>query len=94
MPSWEVRLSPRFLRLAKKLNAGERRKVQEAIDAAVQAWGNPHAHAGVGIRRLRSNAFECRWGLHLRLIFFAEASVLTFLTLGNHDEVQNFLKSN
>ncbi len=94
MPSWEVRLAPRFLRLAKKLNAGERRKVQEAIDAAVEAWGNPHSHAGAGIRRLRGNAFECRCGLHLRLIFFAEAGVLNFLMLGDHDDVQKFLREN
>ena len=93
MPSLEVRLAPRFLRAAKKLPAADRLRIQEAINAAVEAWGNPHGHAGAGIRRLRENAFECRCGLSLRLVFFAEPGCLTFFTLGNHDEIQSLLKS-
>ena len=93
MPSLEVNLSTRFLRAAKKLSRSDRAKVQDAIDATAAAWGNPHAHAGVGIRRLKANAFECRSGLELRLIFFAQPGSLTFHGLGNHDEIQSLLKS-
>lgn len=93
MISWEIKLAPRFLRAAKKLTREDRKKVQKAIDAVVEAWGNPHAHVGSGIRRLRANAFECRCGLDLRLVFFVEPGCLIFLAMGNHDEIQNFLKS-
>ena len=92
MPTLEVNFTTRFLRAAKKLSRSDCAKVQEAIDATAAAWGHPHAHAGVGIRRLRANAFECRAGLHLRLIFFAQPGSLTFYALGNHDEIQNLLK--
>ena len=93
MRSLEVKLTTRFLRAAKKLPKSDRAKVQGAIDATVAAWGHPHAHAGAGIRRLKANAFECRAGLQLRLIFFAEPGSLVFHNLGNHDDIQTFLKS-
>ncbi len=93
MPSLEINFTTRFLRAAKKLSKSDLAKVQDTIDATAAAWGHPHAHAGVGIRRLRANAFECRAGLQLRLIFFAKAGSLTFHALGHHDEIQNLLKS-
>jgi mRNA-degrading endonuclease RelE of RelBE toxin-antitoxin system len=93
MPSLEIEFTPRVLRAAKKLSKSERAKVQEAIDATAAAWGHPHAHAGAGLRRLKANAFECRCGLHLRLIFFAEPGCLVFYSLGNHDDIQALLKT-
>ena len=93
MPSLEIKFTSRFLRAAKKLAKVDRSKVQAAIDANAKAWGNPHAHAGAGIRRLRGDAFECRCGLKLRLIFFAQPGSLVFHDLGDHEEIQGFLKS-
>ena len=93
MRSLEVKLTSRFLRAAKKLPKGDRARVQDAIDATAAAWGHPHAHAGAGIRRLKRNAFESRAGLHIRLLFFAEPGRLIFHGLGNHDDIQNLIKS-
>lgn len=93
MRSLEIKFTTRFLRTAKKLSKSDRAKVQAAIDAAAEAWGNPRAHAGAGIRRLKGSAFECRCGLQLRLIFFAEPGSLVFYALGDHDEIQSLLKS-
>lgn len=93
MPSLEINFTARFLRAVKKLSKNDRAKVQAAIDATVKAWGRPHEHAAAGIRRLKGHAFECRCGLDLRLIFFAERGGLIFHYLGNHDEIQSFLNS-
>src|SRR5437764_12355195 len=35
------------------------------------AFGNPHAHSGLGMRKLRADLFECRAGLVLRILFRA-----------------------
>ena len=55
-------------------------------------FGDPHRHAGLGIRKLQSGVFECRAGLSLRLIFLARKGVLTFDFAGNHGQVKNYLR--
>jgi hypothetical protein len=56
-------------------------------------FGTPHLHSGLGLRRLRSRLFECRVGLHLRLIFDAEPGVLTFSDLGSHDDIRKIIRN-
>jgi hypothetical protein len=70
-----------------------RREIARVIDSVRDGFGTPHLHSGLGVRRLRRNYFECRAGLQIRLIFRAERGVLHFVTLGNHDEIQRFLKT-
>ena len=58
------------------------------------SWGKPHLHGGIGLQRLKGDFFECRSGLPTRLVFEAcNAELLLFHFLGNHDEVQRFIKS-
>jgi hypothetical protein len=73
----------------------ERTVVGEAINAVVAAWGNPHLHSGIGIRRLTKNLFEARGGLDERLafIFIATPPELRFVFLGDHDEIQKLIRS-
>jgi len=72
-------------------------KGREAAVARVLAeiqsgFGHPHRHAGLGIRKLGPNLFECRAGLKLRLIFVARKGVLTFDFAGDHQEVRDYLR--
>ena len=60
-----------------KLNNAERDEISAALLALKDGYGNPHMHAGMGIGRLRKDLFECRAGLHWRVILFAEKGVLT-----------------
>ncbi len=66
-----------------------------AMNAVVAAWGQPHLHSGIGIRRLTKTIFECRVGLENRLafVFIATPPELVFFFLGDHDEIQRLLKS-
>ena len=66
--------------------------VERALDEIVAGFGRPHAHAGLGIRKLGRHWFECRAGLDLRLVFLAGKNRLTFHLAGNHDAVQAFLR--
>ncbi|MEO5959349.1 MAG: hypothetical protein ABIZ49_06230 [Opitutaceae bacterium] len=61
--------------------------------ALPEAWGNPHAHSGQSLRRLAPGLFEIRAGLGLRVIFDATANLLRCDFVGNHDDVQTYLKN-
>lgn len=65
------------------------------MNAVVAAWGRPHVHSGIGIRKLSKTVFECRVGLDDRLafVFIATPPELVFFFLGNHDEIQKMLRS-
>ncbi len=64
------------------------------MNAAAAAWGKPHQHSGVGIRRLTKTVFECRAGLEDRLafVFVATPPELVFFFLGNHDAIQRMIR--
>lgn len=56
------------------------------------AFGRPHLHSGLGIRKLGGKLFECRCGLALRFIFQDRAAELFISFLGTHDEVKALLR--
>jgi mRNA-degrading endonuclease YafQ of YafQ-DinJ toxin-antitoxin module len=86
-----VKLSatPRFLR---GIPEDRRAEVLAAMKAVAAAYGHPHLHAGVGLRRIVP-FMECRCGLDLRLVFQREGAALVFHLCGTHDEVRAFLKN-
>ncbi len=71
----------------------DRERISEALQALAGGFGRPHLHAGLGIRRLRRDLFECLAGLHWRIVFFAEKGVLTAYDVMTHDEVKAWLRS-
>jgi mRNA-degrading endonuclease YafQ of YafQ-DinJ toxin-antitoxin module len=85
-----VELTKRFRRKVRE--AGREDEVSTTLRLVQDGFGNPHAHAGISIRKLGEDMYECRTGLAWRLIFVAKKGVLTFDFAGNHDEVQNYLQ--
>lgn len=81
--------TPRFLT---SLPEHRRIEVLATMRAAATAYGQPHLHAGVGLRRIPP-FMECRCGLDLRLIFQRERDALVFHRGGTHDEIKSFLKN-
>ena len=79
-------------RYRKSIPPVRRTEVWAAMRAAAAAYGQPHLHAGVGLRRIPP-FMECRCGLDLRLIFQREGKNLVFHLCGTHDEVGAFLKN-
>ena len=88
-----IDLHPRLRKTVGKLSAADRGKIAECLQALGEGFGSPHLHSGLGIRRLRKDMFECRAGLHWRIIFFAEKGLLTAYDVMTHDEVKAWLKS-
>lgn len=71
---------------------GREAEVARMFREIQSGFGQPHRHAGLGIRKLGPNLFECRAGLKLRLIFVARKGVLTFDFAGDHQEVRDYLR--
>lgn len=90
--SREIFLSERFRSIVREYPKPVRAEIGQAIDRLHAALGQPHQHAGLGIRKLVKNYFEIRVGLELRLVFRIESAAVTFAFAGSHDEVRRFLK--
>jgi hypothetical protein len=57
-----------------------------------EAFGNPHAHSGLSIRKLTPKTFECRGNLDLRFVFRHEPGAPRITHLGSHDELRRLLR--
>jgi mRNA-degrading endonuclease YafQ of YafQ-DinJ toxin-antitoxin module len=86
-----IELSNRF---KKKVRESRREaEVSATLKLVAEGFGKPHAHSGLAIRKLGKHLYECRTGLAWRLVFAAEKGRLVFDFAGDHDEVQNYLRS-
>ena len=56
------------------------------------AFGAPHVHSGLGIRKLKGKVFECRAGLAQRFGFHEGSDQLVVVFLGNHDELRRWVR--
>jgi mRNA-degrading endonuclease RelE of RelBE toxin-antitoxin system len=90
--SHEIFLSERFRAIVRDYPKPTRVEIGRAIDLLQASLGDPHRHAGLGIRKLVSRYFEMRVGLDLRLVFRLDPETISFVFAGTHDEVRRFLK--
>ena len=77
----------------RELPKSERAECLLALCELTESFGRPHAHSGLGIRRLGAKLFECRAGLALRFIFQDRPTDRFVSFLGNHDEIKALLRS-
>jgi len=85
--------SPSFLRCFNKLDSLRKQKVSEAIKALIELYNTGLNPKGLGFKRLRKNLWEIRSSLTDRLLFTISDEVITFVVVGNHDEIRRYLKS-
>jgi hypothetical protein len=86
-----IELSNRFKKLVRE--SRREAEVSAALKLIAEGFGRPHAHSGLGIRKLGKHLYECRTGLAWRLVFAAQKGRLIFDFAGDHDAVQNYLRS-
>jgi mRNA-degrading endonuclease RelE of RelBE toxin-antitoxin system len=89
----KIDLHPRFQSRVGRLSAPAREPISAALRTLGDGFGRPHLHVGLGIRRLRKDLFECRAGLRLRIVFFAQKGLLTAYDVMTHDEIKAWLRS-
>ncbi len=75
----------------KALNEADKKRVREAAGKLLNVLGDPHTHAGLGIRRI-GEFFEFRAGLKLRVLFILSEGDAVLITVGDHDHIRRFIK--
>jgi hypothetical protein len=85
-------LSKRFRASISKLSAEQREKADEVLQQVMEGFGDPHRHAGLGLRKLSRNYYECRLDLRLRLVFYLREEGLLAYDVMTHTQVRALLK--
>ena len=87
-----VLLSERIRKTADKLSPDLREKVSQAIAAVSNAFGDPHQHSGLGLRKLARRSYEVRVHLQWRVVFIYDGQDLIAYDVMNHNEVALWLR--
>ncbi len=87
-----VLLSERIRKTAGRLPAEVREKAAQAIADVAAAFGDPHQHRGLGLRKLARRSYEIRVHLQWRVVFIHDGKVLIAYEVMNHDEVSLWLR--
>jgi len=87
-----VLLSERIKKTAGKLSPDLREKASKAIGDVAAAFGDPHKHRGLGLRKLAKRSYEIRVHLQWRVVFIHDGKTLIAYDVMNHDEVSQWLK--
>ena len=88
----EYRIGRGFEKILRHLHSNERIEVQRNVDALIRAFDARNVPLGLGLKKLAGSVWEFRIHLALRILFQWEKQTVTFLFIGNHNEVQQFLK--
>jgi len=83
-------IDPGVQKQLRALPRNERAEVVLKLLELREIFGQPHRHAGLGIRKLRGDLV----GLVRRVLFRASSDALLIRFLGSHDEVQKYLRGN
>ncbi len=87
-----VVLTPRIRKTAAKLPAEVRQKASAAIAEVAAAFGNPHAHRGLGLRKIARRSYEIRVHLEWRIVLIHVGEILAAYDVMTHDEVALWLR--
>jgi hypothetical protein len=93
MPPPPVKLAKPAVADLGKLSEAKRSEVIARLGELGHAFGNPHKHAGLGLRKLKGSVFEFRASRAIRAVFLWRDGVIWIETIGNHEDVRRFLKS-
>ena len=84
--------APSFDRSFTRLPPDRRRRVQESVDRLIDIFGQGQLPSGFGFKRLKGVTWEFRVGLADRVLFSLEGGSVTFVLVGNHDDIHRYLK--
>lgn len=87
-----VLLSERIRKTAEKLTPELREKASRAIADVGAAFGDPHRHRGLGLRKLAARSYEIRVHLHWRIVFIHDGKALVAYDVMSHDDVARWLR--
>ena len=81
-----------FQKSLKDLHPQEKVAIQRQLDSFMLAIDVRQIPAGYGLKKLADQLWEIRTDLALRVLFHWDEDSITFLFVGNHNEVHRFCK--
>ena len=87
-----VLLSERIKKTVGKLPPAVREKASQAIAAVSAAFGDPHQHRGLGLRKLARRSYEIRVHLQWRMVFIYDGKALIAYDVMDHHAVSLWLR--
>lgn len=81
-----------YVRTYKKLPRNKQLKAGQTIYVLIDLFKTGQKPKGLGLKKLKNNYWEVRVALHYRIIFELEKDLISFVLVGNHDSIKNFLK--
>jgi plasmid maintenance system killer protein len=87
-----ILLTERIRKTADKLPPDLRDKASEAIAQVSAAFGDPHKHRGLGLRKLAKHSCEIRVQRQWRVVFIHDGETLIAYDVMSHDEVSLWLR--
>lgn len=85
-------IAPRLRKSLDKLPAEVRLKGQTKLAEVAAAFGNPHQHSGLGLRKLGKCSYEIRVHLKWRIILIHEGDSLIAFDVMDHNQVTAWLR--
>ena len=87
-----VLLSERIKKTAGQLPPDVREKASQAIAEVGAAFGDPHQHRGLGLRKFARRSYEIRVHLQWRVVFIYDGKALIAYDVMDHEEVSLWLR--
>jgi hypothetical protein len=88
-----IELGSRFLRSLGKIKPDLTDEAEKRLEQVAKEFGKPHAHGGLGLRKLEPRAYEVRLGLHYRMVLIHRKDSLEAFDIMTHEEVRQWLRS-
>jgi hypothetical protein len=88
-----IEVGPRLLKTARRLGPAVRQEAEERLTQLAREFGNPHAHRGLGLRKIGRRSYEVRLSRQLRLVLVLHEDRLLAYDILSHDGVVAWLKS-
>ena len=81
-----------FEKSLKRLHSQEKVTLKRQLDSFMLAIALHQIPTGFGLKKLSLNLWEFRTDIAIRVLFHWRKETVTFLFVGNHNEVGRFLK--
>jgi mRNA-degrading endonuclease RelE of RelBE toxin-antitoxin system len=83
---------PSFDRRWKSLSPERSKQTQEALHKLVLFFEGGPKPEGLGLKKLRGDFWEIRTNLKDRIFFQVKKGTVSFILIGNHNEIHRLLK--
>ena len=77
----------------RKLPVAVQTDTTEAVERLLDYFSTGQQPHGLGLKRLHRHSWEIRVGLHLRVLFELQNDRLSFIFVGDHDDIRRWLRA-